>query len=221
MLEKGMGLLTLKDFRDELNLSLGDNRQPGNERLDRWVNLGYLQAVNEEWFEGIKEVATAVTVANQREYDLPTDLMSIVSVADLTNKFKLVKTSWSNMQNMDRDVTGVPRLYARRRRTLYLWPVPDGVFSLEVNYLEEICPLIEPGDRTVLPQAYDPWIIQLSRVSAFSSLGLEEKAAFYTRLADKEMNKLPTDTFGSDENALGVDVATSFDDLGDMRTSTP
>lgn len=216
-----MGFLTLKDFRDELNLSLGENRQTGNERLDRWINLGYLQAVNESWFEGIKEVATAVTVSAQREYDVPTDLMSVVGVADLTNKKRLLKTSWANMQLFDREVSGPPRYYARRRRSLYLWPVPDGVYSLEINYLEEICPMVLDGDHTVLPQAYDPWIIHLSRVQAFTSMGDDQKVGFYTQLASREFNRLPTDTFSSDELAQGVDVARSFEDLTDMRTSLP
>lgn len=216
-----MGLLTLKDFRDELNLALGDHRQTGNERLDRWINLGYLQAVNESWFEGIKEVATASTVASQREYDLPTDLMSIVGVADLTNKYRLIKKSWANMQLMDREVEGPPRYYARRRRVMYLWPTPDSIYSLEINYLEEICPMIEATDRTVLPQAYDPWIIHLSRMIAWGALGNNETSAFHKALADREFSKLPTDTFSSDELAEGVDVASSFDDLSIMRGDVP
>ena len=216
-----MGLLTLKDFRDELNLSLGDNRQTANERLDRWVNLGYLQAVNESWFEGIKEVATAVTVDGQREYDVPTDLMSIVSLVDLTNKKRIIQTSWANMHQMDRTISGKPKLYARRRRSIYIWPTPDDEYDLEINYLEEICPMIEDTDRTVLPQAYDPWIVQLSRVQAFSAIGVEEKVAFYTQLASREFGKLPTDTFSSDQLALGVEIARSFDDLAKMRTTSP
>lgn len=216
-----MGYLTLKDFRDELNLSLGENRQTGNERLDRWINLGYLQAVNEGLFEGIKEVATAVTVVGQREYDLPTDLMSIVGVADLTNKHRLVKMSWANMQGLDRTIQGQPKYYARRRRSLYTWPVSNGIFDLEINYLEEICPMIEDDDRTVLPQAYDPWINHLAKVEAFSALKDKESVAFYTQLASREFNKLPTDTESSDEIAAGVDIAESFEDLTDMKTSTP
>jgi len=216
-----MGYLTLKDFRDELNLSLGDHRQTSNERLDRWINLGYLQAVNESWFEGIKEVATTSTVADQRKYDVPTDLMAIVGIADLTSKHRLIKRSWANFQLLDRDVTGEPRFYCRRRRSLYLWPVPDDVYELEINYLEEICPMIEDTDRTVLPQAYDPWIIHLSKVQAWGALGNEQKQGYYTQLASREFGRLPTDTFSMDELGEGVDIARSFEDLTEMRTEIP
>ena len=84
-----MGYLTLKKFRTSLNTSLGEQRQTSNDSLDEWLNLGYFDIANMTEFEGLKQVATMSTIASQREYSLPDDLMTIISVADLTNKRKI------------------------------------------------------------------------------------------------------------------------------------
>ena len=216
-----MGYLTLRRFRDELNLSLGGNRQGSNERLDSWINLGYFEAANVTEYEGLKMSATASTVAGQASYSLPDDLMTIISVADLSNKRRIVNLGLRNYHLKDREVEGPPRFYSRRKRVVYLWPTPDAVYDWEMYYLEEICPLEEVDDVTVLPQSFDALVLSLARKHAFQAIGDEQKAIYHSQIASRERTKLPSDTEEADQVNMGVTVAYSFDDLTEMETEVP
>lgn len=216
-----MGYLTLQQFRDSLNLSLGPNRQTGNERLDAWINLAYFETASETEFEGLKMSATAVTVASQASYSLPDDLMSIISVADLTNDRRLVKLGLHNYHLKDRNVEGDPRYYARRKRVMYLWPTPDAVFNLEVYYLEEICPMELASDVTVFPQSYDAVVLRKAKKFAWEDLGNEQKANYYEAQSQRSMSRLPSDTEEADEITAPLTVARSLSDITEMETDVP
>lgn len=216
-----MGHLTLDRFRDNLNISLGKNRQSANERLDDWINIAYFAIVGKSEFEGAQAVASAETVANQHSYSLPEDLFSIISVADLTNKYRLINIGLRNYHLKDRAVTGRPRYYARRKRVFYLWPTPDGILDIEVFYTEEICPLTERDDVTVLPQAFDQVLLTKSREMAWEALGDIEKAAYYHQIGDMSMVRAKRDVEQSPQVTEGVNVATSFADLTKMQSSVP
>lgn len=216
-----MGYLTLDKFRDVLNLSLGENRQTGNERLDAWINLGYFDIANLTEFEGLKMVASMETVASQRNYELPTDLIAIISVADLTNKRRMVFLGLHNYHLKDREVERNPRFYSRRKRVMYLWPTPPGVLEVEVYYLEEPCPMEEGDDVTVFPMSYDSVVLNKARAHAFQSLGQEQKAYYYEDLVNRAIPRLPSDAEEGEQVTAGVTVAHSFDDLSVMQTSVP
>ena len=216
-----MGYLTLNKFRDILNISLGESRQTGNERLDAWINLGYFDVATLTEFEGLKMVASMETVASQRSYSLPDDLISIISVADLTNKRRMVFLGLHNYHLKDREVENNPRYYARRKRVMYLWPTPASVLDVEVYYLEEPCPLQEGDDVTIFPMSYDTVVLNQARYHAFLSLGQEQKAYFYEELVRRAIPRLSSDAEEGEQVTAGVNIATSFDDLSVMQTSVP
>lgn len=216
-----MGYLTLDKFRDILNLSLGDMRQTGNERLDVWLNLGYFDIANQTEFEGLKMVATMDTVPSQRNYELPEDLMAIISVADLTNRRRMVNLALHNYHLKDRDVEGCPRYYSRRNRVMYLWPTASSIFEMEVYYLEDICPMEEADDVTIFPQSYDSLVLNKAKAHAFQSLEQEQRAYYYEDLVKKGIQKLPSGVEEGEQVTAGVTVAHSFDDLSVMQTSVP
>ena len=216
-----MGHLTLDSFRDNLNISLGNHRQNANERLDTWINTAYFAIASESEYEGARMVATADTVADQHSYSLPEDLFSVISIADLTNKKRLVNIGLRNYHLKDRTVTGNPRYFARRKRVFYLWPTPKSVCEIEVFYTEEICPLLLYDDVTVLPQAYDQVLLTKAREYAWEALGSPERATYYLEVYTRLLNAVKRDVEQSPMVTEGVNVATSFGDLTDMQTSVP
>jgi len=216
-----MGLTTLEQFRSELSHVLGE-RMRDNTLLDLWINRAYFEIANTGNQQHLKVCVHAETVQDASKYELPDDLLAILSVADLTNKRRLIRTSVDDYHLKDRSQKGNPAYYVRRSRTLIFWPTPRREFDIEMIYIEEPDALVESGDQTILPNIYDHAISLLAARNGLLTLGDDEQATLrfqsaqaYLRTAQDEMDH----SMGSVKEGFGI--AHSFEDLTRMRTSTP
>lgn len=215
-----MGLLTFEEFRDDLNFALADKKQPGNTRLGRWVNKGYFEAAMLIEYDGLKECATTPTVVDQQEYQVPSDFLAVISVAMPDYDRVLLETSLSAMHRSDPDVTGIPKFYATRQESVYLWPVPDEVDkTIEMFYIEEPAALSGTSDVTVLPQVYDQAVHWLALRNALLDLGQVERATtFYQTAVNYVRSIMSQMEQGSESQKEGLTIARSEADLFGMRT---
>jgi hypothetical protein len=83
----------------------------------------------------IERVYTSTTVADQREYELPTNSISIKRI-EYDGK-KLMPISFREddtltLTNSTTDATGTPQYYAVWNHTIYLRPVPDDALTLTI-----------------------------------------------------------------------------------------
>lgn len=80
---------------------------------------------------------TIATVDGQSEYDLPENLKNIYEIsmeggAVLDKKtYRQYLNHWEGLTTPTKDA---PAEYAIRHKKLYLWPVPDGVYTVNLDY---------------------------------------------------------------------------------------
>ena len=216
-----MGFLTLGDFQDELASMIGQDG-PGfkrnSTRLTRYINMGYFELTGTQEFKELFAIQTISTVADTKSYTHATTVQSIRGVIDTTNKRSLRRTSIENYFRYDPDVTGQPEIWAREGGLLYVWPVPDAIYSLDI--LHQAIPAVLSVDtgQTVLNSIWDQAILLLAAKSATMIAGDIEKTEAYLQLARGYIGSRISDQ-GADANsqAQGVDVAWHLEDLTEQR----
>ena len=208
-----MGLETLTGFRDGVNLALGEKRQ-GNERLDQWVNDGVIELFGELDIQGRRQGATADTVIDQREYDVPADLLAILVLKNNTTKKRLIRTSIENFQLFDDTREGSPTHYVRVGAFISVDPLPNVVEELELFFIKEPPQLVLGSDTSGLPSMYDRVIHLIALRNALIDLEENERATFTFQIAENKLRKLPTEEWLESQNPQeGIAIARSFRDL--------
>ena len=210
-----MGLETLGEFRDGLNLALGEKRQ-GNERLDQWVNDSVTELFGVLDIQGRRQGATADTVIDQREYDVPIDLLAMLVLKNNTTKKRMIKTSIENFQLLDDTTVGSPTRYMRAGAFISVHPLPNVVEELELFFVKEPSPLTFPTDVSGLPSMYDRVIHLTSLRNALIDLEEAERSVLILQAAENHLRKLPTEEWLESQNPQeGIAIARSFRDLQD------
>lgn len=208
-----MGLETLGGFRDGINLALGDKRQ-GNERLDQWINDGVIELFGELDITGRRQGATADTVIDQREYDVPVDLLAMLVLKNNTTRKRMIKTSIENFQLFDDTREGSPTHYTRVGAFISVHPLPNVVEQLELFFIKEPPVLALTVDTSGLPSMYDRVIHMIGLRNALIDLEENERATFIFQAAENKLRKLPTEEWLEGQNpAEGIAIARSFRDL--------
>lgn len=208
-----MGLETLSGFRDSVNLALGDKRQ-GNERLDQWINEALIELFGELDIQGRRTCATAPTIIDQEEYSVPTDLLAVLVLRDITNKKRLIRTAIENFQLFDGTTKGNPTRYVRVDNLFHLFPIPDAVQTLEMFYIREPVVLSVATDTSGLPSMYDRVIHLIALRNALIDLEENDRATFIFQTAENKLRKLPTEEWLESQNPQeGIQIARSLQDL--------
>ena len=214
-----MGLETLGGFRDGLNLALGEKRQ-GNERLDQWVNDAVVELFGELDIQGRRQGSTADTIIDQRTYDVPGNLLAMLSLRINDVNRRLIKTSIENFEAFDTTRTGTPTHYQRAGSFISLFPLPDAVQELQMFYIKEPNVLVAVTDTSGIPSMYDRMIHMISLRNALIDLEENDRATFIFQAAENKLRKLPTEEWLESQNPQeGIQIARSFQDLQrDPRT---
>lgn len=210
-----MGLETLTEFRDGLNLALGEKRQ-GNERLDQWINDGVVELFGELDIAGRRQGATADTVIDQREYDVPADLLAMLVLKNNTTRKRMIKTSIENFQLLDDTTVGSPTRYARVGAFISVHPLPNVVEQLELFFVKEPPVLALVADTSGLPSMYDRIIHLIALRNALIDLEEGERSVSVLQISENQLRKLPTEEWLEGQNPQeGIAIAQSFRDLQD------
>ncbi len=210
-----MGLETLGEFRDGLNLALGEKRQ-GNERLDQWLNDGVTELFGILDIQGRRQGATADTVIDQREYDVPADLLAMLVLRNNTTRKRMIKTSVENFQLFDDTSEGSPTHYMRVGAFISVHPLPNVVEQLELFFVKEPSPLALVTDTSGLPSMYDRVIHLIGLRNALIDLEEAERSVLILQAAENHLRKLPSEEWLEGQNpAEGIAIARSFRDLQD------
>jgi hypothetical protein len=208
-----VGLETLGEFRDGLNLALGEKRQ-GNERLDQWINDGVIELFGELDIQGRRQGATADTIIDQKTYDVPADLLAMLSLRINEVNKRLIKTSIENFELFDDTRTGTPTHYQRAGAFISLYPLPDAIQTMQMFFIKEPPQLVGASDVSGLPSMYDRVIHLISLRNALIDLEENERATFTFQIAENKLRKLPTEEWLESQNpAEGIAIARSFRDL--------
>lgn len=217
-----MGFMTLSELQDELVDMIGP-RGPGEERgtkrLTRLINLGYFELIGANDFEDLFVFQTIPTAADDKDYTLNTDVISVRSVVDVTNSVTVRRLAIENFLRLDPTTTGPPERWARAGGLLYLWPTPDAVYSIEVGYNKEPTRLSAGTNTTVLPGAFDQAILLFAAKLGTLSDGDVEKSNAFLSAARLYVSTRIRDS-GADfaSPTVGITVASSEEQLRDLET---
>lgn len=112
----------------------------------------------------LEKTATAPTVADQIDYDLPTDIDTnkIIAVFDRTDDvaYKFIPHDlFVKLIPDPSNDSGGSRFYTFWANVIKLWPIPDSVWTFYLRYIQEITAWADSTADNEIPQKYDPVII--------------------------------------------------------------
>lgn len=183
---------TYREIQDNVLSLISKSDATTRNRIKNWINLGYHDfTLRELW--PFREVAdTFATVAGTQEYTLTTDFTdidqnNIVSVAiqgDSADKLPYIAFNRLRRDHPDFDKEGqaVPQYYYLRAGKIGLWPVPNAVYTVAVDYYKVPTELSSDSDTPIIPAGYREALTQYA-------LSLEHDFNTDPDLAQKAMNR--------------------------------
>lgn len=159
-------------------------------------------AVMQPWFTE-KLNSTLATVAETKTLTLPSDFNRLTAeggiwVTDSAgNKAELVRGDYDEMESDYAGAdSGLPKKYAMVGGTVYLYPTPEAVYSVEVLYHQKGLSLETSNIENIwLEHASDWFMGEVGLVIAGQYLADKESAAFFANQAQigkDRVNKLDT-----------------------------
>lgn len=199
-----MGFMTLADFRTDLQSSMGD-RNIDSDRLDRWVNFGYIDISGAIEFEALEATTSRTTVATDSDVLVPDDLMIVKAVRDNTNDRLLGWIHKNEYFRRSAAVGGKPTHWTRHGNSILLHPVPAGAYQLDIIYQTFPSLLLGDADTTILPNMWDIAIHQLSVYHGLQSVGEEQRASlWYNRAVNYIQSRMTEDIHEATSAGLGL-----------------
>lgn len=189
--------MNLGDVKTRVKRQFGDESavQVTDEDITRWVNDGVQYVVMNN--EGLLEaIGSADIVADQQDYDLPADLLSLKSVHILQTEGALshVHIQAYDLQKFDAYVdgwdgtyygTGVPYVYTVYAGQFKLFPIPDFSATGGIKFYYNRKPAVLDNDtddatELDLPLSYHNGIVHYCLQQAYE---LDENMDSYNRKA--------------------------------------
>ena len=216
-----MGFLTLKGYQEELVAMIGQGApgfKRGNKRLTRYINMGYFELTGTQEFKELFAIETIPTIIDAKTYPHAVGIQSVRGVIDTTNLFDLRRLNIENFFKLDPATSGKPERWAREGGLIYLWPVPDAVYSMDILHQKEPTALVADIDKTVLNSIWDQAVLLFAAKAAAMIDNDSDKVNMYLGLARNYVGSRITDQ-AADAHAQGqgTDVAWDEGDLVDLR----
>jgi hypothetical protein len=175
-----MGLLTLQNFRDDLQGALG-NLQYGDSELDRWINMAYLDLASSVDFEVFDGDTPRATVDGQNYVLCPANVLIVRLVRDETTDYLLGWVRKAEYYRKSQSAQGPPRKWTRHGNKVMLHPVPDAVYNILLVTKLSPTPLTLPAHITEIPPVWDSAVQTLSMYYALGARGQEARAESWLR----------------------------------------
>lgn len=150
-------------------------------RIKNWLNLGYYNFVLRELWPFREVTDTITTVAGTQEYTLSTEFTDIdaqniqtVTLQGTVNR-KLVYWPFSQLRasQPDFDLIGnsVPERYYLKNGKIGLWPAPNDVYTVAVDYYKVPTEMVSDDAEPIIPIGYREALVQyaLSKEHDFNS----------------------------------------------------
>lgn len=183
---------TYRELQDRVLDLISKSDTTTRNRVKNWLNMGQNDFVIREVWPFREEVAVLNTVQGTQEYSLIShipdiDAQNIVSVS--TQGSSGVKLTYVPFQKLrssypDFDTTpeSVPQIYYLRAGSIGFWPVPDGVYSVEIDYYKLPTEMEDDADEPMLPLGYREALVHYA-------LSMEQDFNTDPDLAVKSMNR--------------------------------
>ena len=174
-----MGLLTLVDFRDEIDVTFGE-RSLDTPHYDRWINFAYLDICTAVDFDILDAELSFNTADGTRNYNAPTTpYISIKHVRDTSSDYSLAWIPKEDFFRLTAADEGAPKRWTLHLDDIYLYPCPDGIYAVKAIYKQTPTILSEDGDVTVLQAGWDAAVTMLAVHYGYMALGEEQRAVVW------------------------------------------
>lgn len=184
---------TLGDVRADIQIRLGFGAagQSGvvnSALIDSMIKSAQEQLYMQFNWDSLKSFQERITGANQQFYDYPNDcnIERIIGIWCLYGGqyFELKEGINTSLRNATSG--GVPTRYNRQDQ-IEIWPVPsDNSFTLRIEYIRQLTPLVNNSDRLSLPSE----MIFLHALANAKLHYRQPDAQVYSSQLDALMNKL-------------------------------
>lgn len=204
-----MGLLTLANFRTDVQGALGD-RGISSSKLDRWINFGYLDLAGAVEFEVLTNDENVNTVDAIQFITAPTNTLIIQFLKDTTSDNLLEWVPKSELFRRAITPKGQPLFWTRHKGLIYLHPVPDKAYTLFISTLEPPAALSSVSDVSLFPDTWDPAIFMLSVHHALLAIGEETRSsAWLARAITYIQSRMTEQDMQTDAAGLGASIPNS------------
>lgn len=171
---------TLASLRAELALQLGNRGDIDPTRLDKWINWAYDDVWTSLELDEAKASYSFNTVAGQPLYTTPYQVVTTLgaSVVDSTSIYggqPLGKTDLRSYRMLENKADR-PGKYFRLGNLLVLYPTPDGVYTVVVDFRSRPLPLVQETDSPALAREWHETILLAARKKGFSGILEFDKA---------------------------------------------
>lgn len=183
---------SFKEIQDRVLDLLSKSDATTRNRVKNWINLGQSDFVLREQWPFREVTGSLSTIQGTQEYDLSDsfadlDEQNITSVAlQGSNQQKLVYWPFSQLRadkpDFDQDAQGIPERYYLKGGKIGLWPVPNAVYTIAIDYSNVPTELSDDSDTPILPVNYRESLIHYA-------LSMEHDYNTDPDLAQKAMNR--------------------------------
>lgn len=152
----GVPTKTLGDVITYVKRQFGDESgvQITNDDIMRWANQAQMEIVNKNPI--IQATATQDAVVGQQTYDPPPDIIQIESV--MFDNCILEPKGFEDIRAAlgpdNGGTSGIPGMWYTWANKLYLWPTPDRIKQIAVNYSKAPTVLTSEADLLSVPDRY-------------------------------------------------------------------
>jgi hypothetical protein len=175
--------------------------------ITRWVNQAQIEVVNKNPI--IQATAITASAVNTQTYSIPPDMIQIESVMFdgnilQPNSFEGIRSELGTGNSMQ----GEPIFWYMWANLIYLWPIPNRVANISVNYSKQPTAVSGLGDLLGLPNRYFDRICEYTLSKAYE-LDEDWPANAATR---KQFEDKLAEITNSDKNMIGsFFVATDYE----------
>lgn len=174
---------TFLDIINEVYYILRDeNKERYNiERVKSLINESEKEYLKLTDYKAEK-VTTLTTVADQQEYDLPSDCYIVLSV--FYDQAKLRKIDFAS--NASDDDTGSPTAYYIRQNKIGFNPIPDKEYDIIYTYLAFGGQMSNDDDQSVIPEE-DLMFLVYNTAHILALQGDDNRANEFKKLAERQI----------------------------------
>lgn len=176
-------------------LTLPDTDTVDNIGALTFINRAFWDIVNKDMFKEVDLTAPFGTVAGTTTYPTPAvfDAVQHISILDPTsNQYVTLDPMdirvYRDKQDLNVSEFTQPTNYVRYGSNIILWPTPDKVYTIQVDYIQTLIDLVA-GGQFPIPREWDEIILYGAAWRVFSDVnGDMTRSQFYINLQTRQFN---------------------------------
>lgn len=175
--------------------SASTSTYPTTSMIQTSINKHYKKFYGTNRWMWDKKITTLATVAGTKNVVMADDVMEVTNMVIESlvrklilyprEKFKSVAPGgWTNIGNAVPVYSVEAPPASNNAITFDLWPAPDAIYTLTIDYYARITPLSSGSDVSIIPPEFDDYLTQAPLAELLIMQG-DQRAKYYKGEADK------------------------------------